>query len=109
MLGKFFSAILFGTTLLATTQFAAAQAVDQALNEAKTRLVCGAGTPVAAQYFPGGVLQVTCRQNLPNDALPTELQGTGLTPAVEIGVVAVVTILVIITGSGSTATTTAGD
>ncbi|WP_212744748.1 hypothetical protein [Parasedimentitalea maritima] len=106
MLKEYINAIVIGAAVMATTQIANAQGVDQALNEAKSRLACGAGTPVSAQYIPGGLLQVTCRQNVPNESLPNELQGTGLTPAVEVGLVAVVTTLVVVTGSSGSATTT---
>lgn len=36
-----------------------------ALSEARTRLVCGTGTLISAQYIGGGLIRVTCRQEDP--------------------------------------------
>ncbi len=102
----FLRPFLFGAALLVTPQLAVAQAVDLALTEAKTRLVCGIGTPVAAEYLPGGVLQVTCRKNLPRDTLPDALQGTGLAATTQAGLIATIAVIAVIAGNSSSSTTT---
>jgi len=83
-----------------------AQGVDQALTEAKARLVCGTGTAISAKKLPGGLLEVTCRKNVPRDSLPQEMQGTGLTTGTEVAVVVVATVIAVVTGSSSSSTTT---
>ena len=81
---------------------------QQALAEARQRLVCGTGTVVDATYLPGGQLRATCRAQS-NETLPQELQGTELTTA-QIGAVAAAALLVVIVATGgdddSTTTTT---
>lgn len=104
----FLKSIVVGTVILATSHAAFAQSPELALNEAKTRLACGAGTPVSAQYISGGLLEVTCRQSTPSDSLPSELQGTGLTPVATAGL-AVVVLVVLAGSSSSSSTTTTGN
>ncbi|PCJ05487.1 MAG: hypothetical protein COB16_15755 [Rhodobacteraceae bacterium] len=106
MLIYFSRGFLFGAALLATPQLALAQGANLALAEAKTRLVCGTGTPVAAEYLPGGLLQVTCRGKVPRDTLPDGLQGTGLTTATGIGIIATIAVVAIVAGGSSSSTTT---
>ena len=97
---------LFGAALLITPQLAHAQGTDQALAEAKTRLVCGTGTAIAAEYLPGGVLQVTCRRDLARDTLPDTFQGTGLSATTEIGLIATIAIIAVLAGNSSNSTVT---
>jgi len=100
---------MLSAALLMAPALLQAQATARALDEAKTRLVCGTGTPVSAQYLPGGLLEVTCRQKAPGDSLPSELQGTGLTPAAQLGALAAVVVLVVVAGSSSSTTTSTAD
>lgn len=97
---------LFGAALLISPQLVLAQGADLALTEAKTRLVCGTGIPIAAEYLPGGLLQVTCRRDLPRDTLPDALQGTGLATTTEIGLIATIAIIAVVVGNNSVSTTT---
>ncbi|OUS35302.1 hypothetical protein A9Q94_13550 [Rhodobacterales bacterium 56_14_T64] len=103
---QFSRTLLFGAAFLISPQLTHAQGADLALAEAKTRLVCGTGTPIAAEYLPGGLLQVTCRKNLPRDTLPDALQGTGLTVTTEIGLIAAIAVISVIAGNNSVSTTT---
>lgn len=100
---------MLSAALLMAPETVQAQGAARALDEAKTRLVCGTGTPVSAQYLPGGLLEVTCRQNVPGDSLPSELQGTGLTSATQLGVVATVLVLAVVAGSSSSTTSSTAD
>ena len=101
-----FKSVLIGLAVLLGPALVQAQTPLEALKEAQTRLVCGTGVPVAAQYLPGGLLQVTCRQTLATNSLPTELQGTGLTSSATAGVIAAITVLAITIGDEETGTTT---
>ncbi len=97
---------MFGAALLVPPQLTHAQGADLALAEAKTRLVCGTGTAIAAEYLPGGLLQVTCRRDLPRDTLPDTFQGTGLATTAEIGLIATIAVIAVIAGNNSVSTTT---
>ncbi|MFW8594823.1 hypothetical protein ACOHWE_11510 [Cribrihabitans neustonicus] len=92
---------------------ALAQSAAQALADANSRAACGSGTPVSAEYLPGGALSVTCR------AAPQGLPQTGLAPGTAAGVLAAAAALAVIanddggaagtTTTTTTTTTTAGD
>ena len=98
--------LLFGLALLVAPELPHAQGVDQALTEARARLICGTGTAISAQQLPGGLLEVICRKNVPRDSLPKEMKNTGLNVATEVVMVATATIFVIVVGSSSSSTTT---
>jgi len=100
---------VLSAALLTAPEMVQAQGEKLALDEAKTRLVCGTGTPLSAQYLPGGLLEVTCRQKVPGDSLPSELQGTGLASAAPIGAVAALVVLAVVAGSSSSTTSSTAD
>lgn len=109
---------LFALTLVAAPLTATAQGT--AMAEARTRLVCGSGTVVSANYIPGGLLQATCRANTPQQANNPSNSGssTGGTPSTTglgtgglggtaIGATVVATGVVLgVVGNSSTSTTT---
>ncbi|WP_420005634.1 hypothetical protein [Arenibacterium sp. LLYu02] len=96
-------------TLLATVcllsvppHFAAAQGT--AMAEARTRVVCGSGTLVSANYLPGGMLQATCRQNTARTASQsgnTLGQGGLSNTAIAGGVIGSIVILGALTGNSN--------
>lgn len=63
----FAAALSLGLATVLSTDTASAQAgaVATALSEARTRVVCGTGTLISAQYIGGGLIRVTCRQEDP--------------------------------------------
>ncbi|OBY24464.1 hypothetical protein [Leisingera sp. JC1] len=91
-------------------QAALAQADPSALDEAKRRLACGAGTPVSASYLPDGALQVTCQaagaqsiSGVTGQALPA----TGLSAGAAAGAITgLLFIAVVASDSDSAGTTT---
>ncbi|OED47005.1 hypothetical protein [Leisingera sp. S232] len=100
--------------LILAGQTALAQA-DPALDEAKRRLACGAGIPVAASYLPGGSLQVTCQATGAESvaqANSSSLPQTGLSAGTTAGVVAGALFIVLVTddddSTSTTTTTTTG-
>ena len=98
---------LFGLAVLAAPQPSQAQGAGLAFTEARARLICGTGTVVSAQHLPGGLLEVTCRKNVPHDSLPKEMQGTGLTASAEAVAVAAAAAFAVVVGSSSSTTTSA--
>lgn len=111
-MNRVFSTLMAGLIVLGQSQVATAQAANAALNEAKARLACGAGTVVAAQYLPGGALKVTCSRP-PTESNPPStqsvLEGTGLTTPATLSLVASVIVLTIALGGENTTTTTSPD
>lgn len=95
---------------------AQAGAVSAALSEARSRLVCGTGTLVSAQYVGNGLIRVTCRQEDPRQQQSRQPANNsplnaGLATPTAIGVVGGVVLLGILLGGGdeinTTTTTTA--
>ncbi|EBA16629.1 hypothetical protein RSK20926_02454 [Roseobacter sp. SK209-2-6] len=99
---------LFCLSFLPAAQAVSAQAATAALNEAKARLACGAGTPVSASYLPGGSVKVTCRSNAPSSGSESVLGDTALNPITP-GLAPIATAIVVgvlVGDSGETSTTT---
>ncbi|MCG7624556.1 hypothetical protein [Epibacterium sp. Ofav1-8] len=92
-----------------------APAQGAAVAEARARLVCGSGTVVSATYIPGGLLQVTCRQNAPSSSNASNSGSTGNSlgtgglgsTGVAVGAVAAAVALTVATSSSDATTTTA--
>ncbi len=106
---KLFHRIVLGAALAFTP--AVSQAQGAAAAEARARLVCGSGTVVSATYIPGGLLQVTCRENAPNSsnsASGNNGLGTGGlgTTGIAAGVVAAAVVLTVIANDSDSSTTT---
>ncbi|KIC07813.1 hypothetical protein RA19_22065 [Leisingera sp. ANG-M1] len=90
-----------------------AQTANPALDEAKRRLACGAGVPIAASYLPDGSLQVTCQApgaEAVAQAGTASLPETGLSAGATAAAVTGALFLVVVAndddGSGTTTTTT---
>ncbi|NIZ61699.1 hypothetical protein DL239_12035 [Sedimentitalea sp. CY04] len=107
MLTDYLKLAVVTLAVLACSKTSNAQSLSAPLNEAKARLVCGAGTLVSAKYIPGGLLEVTCQQNTTGDTTPTELQGTELTTAnTTLGATAALFGLSVLVGDSNSGTTT---
>jgi len=114
-----FSSGLAGLCLALILSPGVAPAQGAAIAEARARLVCGSGTVVSATYIPGGLLQVTCRQNAPNATSSSNAgsgsSGTGLGTGglagggVVVGVVAAAIALTIATTGSDTPDTDVSD
>lgn len=97
---------------------AQAQGAEAALAEARARVACGTGTPVSAVYLPNGAIEVTCRQNVTQQATANTaaaeaarqnpLGGTALTTGPTAGAIATAVVLgIALNDSGESTTTTA--
>jgi hypothetical protein len=97
--------IVFAAALLAANA-ANSQALPPALNLAKARVACGAGTPIAAEYLPNGQIKVTCRS--PSNSSSTEaLRNTGISSgAAGAGAVLTAVIMGVAGGDDGSSTTT---
>ena len=104
------------TALAPVAASAQAGLPGNALGEARSRMVCGAGTLVSAQYIGGGMMRVTCRQEdqkqdkkqKQNNA-QSQTQNPlaqGLSTPAAVGSVVVLTVTAILLGDDGTSTTT---
>lgn len=102
---------LFAATLIAGLPAASwAQTLGNATAEARARMACGGAQLVSANYAPGGLLRVTCRQQGQNSRSATQqaanLTGTGLGANAALGGVLTVGFIALVSGSSNEAETT---
>ena len=110
---KLFShlSLVFSAVLL-SANVGYSQALPPALNAAKARVACGAGTPISAEYLPNGQIKVTCRS--PSNSSSTEaLRNTGISSGAVTGGALLTAVILSVAGgddgnSTTTSTTTTG-
>lgn len=106
------TSILQAITMIIPLTFASQAAfaqADPALEEAKRRLACGAGTPVSATYLANGSLQVTCQAPGAQTVAQANTNGlpeTGLSAEATAAVVGGALLLVVIADDDDSSTTT---
>lgn len=66
---------------------------DVALNEAKSRLACGADTIISAVSLPNGTIKVTCQKSNTNNNSNNPIDGTTLSTGATVGIAAAAVVL----------------